>query len=80
MKHYSHLIMSALAFQIMGELFVYPTVCIGAEQRKHESSASLAIVRVIHRSPVNSPHKRPVRRKIIPLDDVIMRKQHYRAL
>ena len=49
MKHYSHLILSALASQITGELIVYPTVCAGAEQRKHESSASLAIVRVIHR-------------------------------
>ena len=29
-------------------------------RRKHESSASLAFVRGIHRSPVNSPHKGPV--------------------
>ena len=28
--------------------------------------------RGIHRSPVNSPHKWPVTRKIIPFDDVIM--------
>ena len=65
--------MSALASQITGELIVYPTVCVGAEQRKHESSASLAIVRVINRWLVNSPHKRPVTRKMIPFDDVIMR-------
>ena len=29
-------------------------------------------VRGIHRWPVNSPHKRPVTRKIFPFDDVIM--------
>ena len=35
----------------------------GADQIKHQSSASLAFVRGIHRSPVNSPHKWPVTRK-----------------
>ena len=46
----------------------------GADQRKHQSSASLAFVRGIHRSPVNSPHKRPVRRNMFPFDDVIILK------
>ena len=32
----------------------------GPDQRKHQSSASLAVVREIHRSPVNSPRKGPV--------------------
>ena len=42
--------------------------------KNHQSSASLAFVRGIHRWPVNSPHKRPVTRKTFPLnfDDVIM--------
>ena len=40
---------------------------------KHQSSASLAFVRGIHRGPVNSPHKWPVTRKMVPFDDVIMR-------
>ena len=44
----------------------------GADQRKHQSSASLAFVRGIHRRPVNSPHKRPVTRKMFPFDEVIM--------
>ena len=44
----------------------------GADQRKHQSSASLAFVRGTHRRPVNSPHKMPVTRKIFPFDDVIM--------
>ena len=49
------------------------SVYSGADQRKHRSSASLAFVRGIHRSPVNSPHKWPVTRKMFPFDDVIMR-------
>ena len=44
----------------------------GADQRKQQSSASLAFVRGIHRRPVNSPHKRPVTLKMFPFDDVIM--------
>ena len=40
--------------------------------KKHQSSASLAFVRGIHRGPVNSPHKWPVTRKMLPFDDVIM--------
>ena len=39
----------------------------GTDQRKHQSSASLAFVRVIHLSPVNSPHKGPVTRKNISI-------------
>ena len=38
----------------------------GADQRKHQSSAALAFVRGIHRSPVNSPHKWSVTRKMFP--------------
>ena len=43
------------------------TMCSGADQRKHQSSASLAFVRGIHRSPVNSPHKVPATRKCFHL-------------
>ena len=42
------------------------------DQRKHESSASLAFVRGFHRWPVNSSHKGPVTRKIFPFDGVVM--------
>ena len=48
------------------------TVYSGPDQRKHQSSASLAFVRGIHRWPVNSPHKWPVTRTMFPFDDVIM--------
>ena len=64
--------MSAVSSQITSLTIVYSSVYSGADQRKHQSSASLAFVRVIHRSPVNSPHKRPVTRKMFPFDDVIM--------
>ena len=40
--------------------------------KKHQSSASLALVRGIHRWPVNSPHKGPVTQKMFPFDDVII--------
>ena len=43
-----------------------------ADQRKHQSSASLAFVRGIHLWPVNSPHKGPVTGKMFPFDVVIM--------
>ena len=48
------------------------TVCSGADQRRHQCSASLAFVRGNHRVPLNSPHKGPVTRKMVPFDDVIM--------
>ena len=50
----------------------YSSVCWGADQRKHQSSASSAFVREIHRWPLDSPHKRPVSRKMFPFDDVIL--------
>ena len=70
--HYSDVIMSSMAFHITSLATVYPTVDSGADQRKHQSSASLAFVWGIHRWPVNSPHKWPVTRKMFPFDDVIM--------
>ena len=70
--HYTDVIISAMVSQITSFTIVYTTVYSGADQRKHQSSASLAFVREIHRGPVNSPHKRPVTRKVFPFDDVIM--------
>ena len=66
--HYSDIIMRAMASQIIS----LSTVCLGTDQIKHQSSVSLAFVRGFHRSPVNSPHKGSVTRKMFPLDDVIM--------
>ena len=64
--------MVATASQIISLMTVYSSVCSGADQRKHQSSASLAFVWGIHRWSVNSPHKWPVTRKTFPFDDVIM--------
>ena len=64
--------MGAMASQITSLTIVYSTVYLCADQRKHQSSASLMFVRGIHRWPVNSPHKGPVTRKMFPFDDVIM--------
>ena len=70
--HYCDVIMGAVASQITSLTIVYSSVYSDADQRKHQSSASLAFVRGIHRRPVNSPHKWPVTRKMFPFDDVIM--------
>ena len=71
-NHYCDVIMGAMASQITGITIVCSTVYSGADQRKHQNSASLAFMRGIHWSPVNSPHKGPVTRKMFPFDDVIV--------
>ena len=71
-NHYGDVIMGTIASQITSLTIVYSTVNSGADQRKHQRSASLAFVRGIHRGPVNFPHKWPVTRKMFPFDDVIM--------
>ena len=70
--HYGDVIMGAIVSQIISLTIVYSTVSSDADQRKHQSSASLAFVWGIHRGPVNSPHKWPVTRKMFPFDDFIM--------
>ena len=64
--------MDTMVSQITSLTIVYATVYSGADQRKHQSSVSLAFVPGIDREPVNSPHKWPVTRKMFPFDDVIM--------
>ena len=72
MTHYNDVIMGMIASQITSLTIVYSTVYSDADQRKYQSSASLAFVRGIHRRPVNSLHKWPVTWKMFPFDDVIM--------
>ena len=64
--------MDAMASQITSLTIVYSIVYSDADQRKHQSSASLAFVRGIHWGPMNSPHKWPVTQKMFPFDDVII--------
>ena len=70
--HCGDVIMGAIASQITSLTFVYSTVYSDADQRKQQSSASLAFVWGIHRELVNSLHKWPVMRKMFPFDDIIM--------
>ena len=71
-NHYGDVIMGAIASQITSLTIVYSTVYPDADQRKHQSSASLAFVWGIHRGLVNSPHKWPVTWKMFPFHDVFM--------
>ena len=66
--HYNDVIMGDIASQITSLTIVFSAVHLDTDQRKHQSSVSLAFVR----RPVNSPHKWPVTRKMFPFDDVIM--------
>ena len=58
--------MGTMASQITSLTIVYSAVYSGADQRKHQSSASLAFEREIPRT------KGPVTRKMLQFDDVIM--------
>ena len=69
--HCGDVIMGKMASQITSLTIVYSTVYSGADQRKHQSSASLAFVRGIHREPLNSPHKWPVTRKMFTFDELL---------
>ena len=59
--------MSAMASQIIGVSIVCSTMWSGADQRKYQSFGSLAFMRGIHRWPVDSPHKGPVKWKCFHL-------------
>ena len=63
--HFSDVIMGTMVLQITILTIVYSTIYSCADQRKHQSSKSLALVQGI-------PRWRPVTRKIFPFDDVIM--------
>ena len=70
--HYNNAIMIAMASQTTSLAIAYSNIYSGTDQRKHQSSASLAFVRGIQRRSVNSPHEGPVTRKMFPFDDAIM--------
>ena len=56
--HYTDVIMGAIASPITSLTIVYSTVYSDADQREHQSSASLAFVRGIHRGRHHGIHKR----------------------
>ena len=67
--------MCAMASQITSLAIVYSDVYLGADQRKHESSALLT--RCAGSSPVTDefPSQSQVTRKMFPFDDFIMGRQ-----
>ena len=73
MKRHDHdVIMTTMASQITSLTVVYSIVYSDVDQRKHQSSALLALCVGNSPGPVNSPHKEPVTRNMFPFDDVIM--------
>ena len=53
----------------------HSTVYLGADEKKTPKTPKLRVIDLCvgtHRWPVNSPHKWPVARKMLPFDDVIM--------
>ena len=72
LQHYSDVIMGTMASQIVSVSIACSAFYSGADQWKHQSSASLAF----HRWPVNSPRKEPETRKMFPFDDVISMDPH----
>ena len=71
--NYTDVIMSAMASQITGD-----TIFNRLFRRRSKKTSKLAFVRGIHMSPVNSPHKGSVTRKMFLFDDVIIYQQFSR--
>ena len=71
-EHYIDVIMTTMASQITSFTVVYSTVYSDADQRKHQSSASLAFVWGIHRDRWIPRTKDQLRGKMFPFDDVII--------
>ena len=67
--------MGAMASHITSLTIVFTTGYSGADQKKTSKLRVIGICVGIHRWPVNSPHKWPVTRKMLPFDDVIMNHQ-----
>ena len=67
MTHYDDVTMSLMASQITSLTIVYSTVYSGADQRKHQRSASLAFVWGIHRDRWNPRTKGQLRGKCFHL-------------
>ena len=63
--------MGAMAYLITSLPTVYSAVYSGTDERKPQSSASLAFVRGIHRRSMNFLHKGPVTREKFLFDYVI---------
>ena len=70
LHHYNDVIMSAMGSQITSLAILYSTVYLRCKSKK---TSKLRVIGLCPgNSPVISPHKRPVTRKMLPFDDVIM--------
>ena len=69
---YGDVIMSAMAFRITGISMVYSTVWSGADQRKHQSSASLSFVGWNSTTTGKFPAQRASNAENVPFNDVII--------
>ena len=69
--HYSDVIMGVMASQITSLTIIYSIIYLGADQRKHQSSASLAFVLGIHQWPVTQ--------KMFIFDYFIMKRFVYKS-
>ena len=67
--HYNDIIMGTMVSQITSLTIVYSTVYSGADQRKHQSSSSLASV------TDEIPAQRVSNAENVPFDDVIMERR-----
>ena len=73
LPHYIDVIMSAMASQIIGVSIVCSVVCSSADQRKITAPRHWPFVRGIHWRPLAFLSQNASnRRKMFPLDDVIM--------
>ena len=70
--HNNDVIMTTIASHITSLTVVYSIVYSDADQRKHQSSASLAFVRGSHRGRWIPRTNGQLRGKMFPFDDVIM--------
>ena len=71
-QHCIDVIMTRMASQITSLTIVYSTVYSGADKKKTSKLRVTGLCVGNSPGPVNSPHKGPVTRKMIPFDDVIM--------
>ena len=67
--------MTTMTYQITSLTVVYSIVYSGADQRKHQSSASLAFVRGSHRTG-EFPAQKASNAEMFLFDDVIMCRMH----
>ena len=70
-SHYSDVLMRAMAHQITCVSIVCSTVCSGADKKKSNHRV-IGLCEENHWSPVDSPHKGPVTRKMFLFGDIIM--------